>query len=215
MMVRGRTIGAPEACRGAQRLVALGVQRDQLGRPADPGHDVVAGVDAQPAADALELQPVADVDAHRADRDALVAGDAVAAAGPVRVLLERRARLAAPLLVGDDVAVLVEQRRLEARPGAHVGADLLAREAGQQVGRGGEQAEEEVLRERGVAGQDRPGHGRRVVEVHDPGAAGGRGDQQPGGVLGAFLRDLLARRAAPCRGGCGRRGRPRSGARPT
>ena len=115
------------------------------------------------------------------------------APGPVRVLLERRARLAAPLLVGDDVAVLVEERRLEARPGAHVGAHLLARPAGEQVGRRGEQAEEEVLGEGGVAGQDRPGHGRRVVEVHDPGAAGERGDEQPGRVLRHLLEDLLAR----------------------
>ncbi len=47
--------------------------------------------------------------------------------------------------------------------------------------------------ERRLAGQERSGHGRRVVEVHDPGAAGQRGDQQPGRVLRHLLATTLAR----------------------
>ena len=50
-------------------------------RLAQLAQDIVAGVDAEAAVDALQLRAVADVDAHRADRDAGVAVDAVALAG--------------------------------------------------------------------------------------------------------------------------------------
>src|SRR6185369_7188089 len=103
-------------------------------RPADPVHDLVAGVDAQAAVDALELRAVADIDAHRAGDDAGVAVDAVAASLPALALLVRTARLAAVRTVGDLQGVLVEHGALDARPGAKVGADLLAHEAGEHVG---------------------------------------------------------------------------------
>src|SRR5690606_5216698 len=51
---------------------------DQSARPADLRHHAVAGVDAQRAGDAADLRSLADVDAGRADRDALIAIDAVA-----------------------------------------------------------------------------------------------------------------------------------------
>jgi hypothetical protein len=89
-------------------------------------------------------RPPADVDPGRADGDALAAVDAVAAALPAGAPLVRPARLAAPVAVGHQQAVAVEQAALDARPRAHLGADLLARPAGQQVGRGREQADEEV-----------------------------------------------------------------------
>ena len=100
------------------------------------------------------------------------------------------ARLAAPVAVGDDQRVLVQHGRLEARPGAHVGADLLARPAGQQIGRGGEQADEEIDLGAGLAGEHVAHHRRRVVEVHDPGAAGRHRDAQPDGMLGDLLAQL-------------------------
>ena len=58
--------------------VDVGVVADQAGGAADLAHDVVAGIDAETALDAAELDAVADVDAGRADIDALVAVDAVA-----------------------------------------------------------------------------------------------------------------------------------------
>ena len=70
--------------------------------------------------------------------------DAVAGAGAPAPRLPRAARFAAPALIGDGEALVVQHRRLEARPGAHVGADLLARPAGQHVGGQGEQPGEDV-----------------------------------------------------------------------
>src|SRR5690606_28558563 len=49
------------AAQAAQRVVA-----DEAARLLDPIHDLVAGVDALRAADAVDLQAVADVDAGRA-----------------------------------------------------------------------------------------------------------------------------------------------------
>ena len=58
--------------------VDVGIVGDQPRRPADLRHDGVAGIDAEPALDAAEIGAVADVDAGRTDRDALVAVDAIA-----------------------------------------------------------------------------------------------------------------------------------------
>ena len=110
-------------------LAGKRVPADQSARAIDLVHGFVAGIDAQPAADAFDLLAVADVDSGRADIDAQAAIDAVAAAVPAVTRLVLAARLAAHLLVGNDDALLVEHRRLEARPRAHVGADLLARPA--------------------------------------------------------------------------------------
>src|SRR5437899_8398919 len=57
--------------------VDVGVVADQAGGPADFAHDIVAGVNAQAALNATELDAVADVDAGRTDVDALVTVDAV------------------------------------------------------------------------------------------------------------------------------------------
>ena len=95
--VRGRTMPQRRALvvRGGIEI-AERVVGDQA-RAAGPTlvHDVVAGIDAQRALDAFELRAVADVDAHRADGDAGLAVDAVAAAFPALPLLVRPARLAA------------------------------------------------------------------------------------------------------------------------
>ena len=53
-------------------------------------------------------------------------------------------RFAAPRLIGDGEALVVQHRRLEARPRAHIGADLLARPPGQQISREREQSGEEI-----------------------------------------------------------------------
>ncbi len=41
---------------------------------------------------------------------------------------------------------MVDHRTLNARPGAHVDADLLAGDAAQQIGREGEKADEDIRR---------------------------------------------------------------------
>ena len=92
-------------------------------------------------------------------------------------------RFAAPALVGHGDALLVQHRGLEARPRAHVGADLLACPAGQQVRRGGEQEGEEIHLVRRGAGPEFHRHGRRIDVVHDPRAAGPERDAEPDGVL--------------------------------
>ena len=89
-MVRGADDAVDRRLAGLAALdVDVVVVADQPLRPADLGHDVVAGVDAEPALDAFELRAVADVDAGRADRDALIAIDAVADLLAVRAQLRR------------------------------------------------------------------------------------------------------------------------------
>ena len=99
---------------------------------------------------------VADVDAGRADGDALQAIDAIAAPFPGLPQLVRRARLAAPLAVGDEQRLAIEHRALNARPGAHIDADLLAGDAAKHIGGGGEDADEEIGEERRVEADELP-----------------------------------------------------------
>ena len=124
------------------------VVADQAGRPADLLHHGVAGIDAEAALDAAELGAIADIDAGRTDGDALIAVDAVAGLLAERAqivrLLDRGARLAAVIFVGDVERPFVGQRRLDARPRAHVDADLLAHVAGQHIGRGGQDPDPDI-----------------------------------------------------------------------
>ena len=130
MRGRGPAGSGPDRRRRACSRLRIGVVGDQPARPADLVHDLVAGVDAQRAGDAFELLAVADVDAHRADGDACLQSMQSPPCPPSAwPLLCGAARLAAPVVVGDEQRVLVEHRALDARPGAHVGADLLAHEA--------------------------------------------------------------------------------------
>src|SRR5712692_5890417 len=111
---------------GDPRLaVGVGVEGNQPRGAADLAHDLVAGVDAQAAADAFELEAIADIDPGGADGDAGAAVDAVATTCPAIVLLVLAARLAAPVAIGDGEGLLVDHRRLDTRPWAHIGADLL------------------------------------------------------------------------------------------
>src|SRR6185437_2687641 len=94
----------------------------------------VAGVDAEAAIDAFELGAVADVDPHGAGGDALIAVDAMAAPVPGLALLVRPARLAAIGAIGHAERIGVGHRALDARPGTHIGANLLAHEPAERVG---------------------------------------------------------------------------------
>jgi hypothetical protein len=100
------------------------------------------------------------------------------------------ARLAAIAEMGDQSEVLVEHARLDGWPG-HVNADLLSRDAAQQIGGRGEEAEDHVGDGGGLAVHELDGERGRVAEVEDEGAAGRDGDQEPGQVGRRLLPDLL------------------------
>ncbi|MNZ55114.1 hypothetical protein D3C78_730330 [compost metagenome] len=157
-------------------------------------HDVVAGVDARGAADALDLQAVTDVDAGGADLHAHGAVDAVAQARGlvVQVFFARAAGFATARVVGNDQRVLVEHHALEARVGAHVHAHLLAQPAGVAVGGEGEEADPEVGPAIGLAGEEFDGQFANRREVADEGHAGDEADQQPQAVLGELAQELVA-----------------------
>ena len=161
----------------------------------DFGHHRIAGVDAEAALDAAELRALADVDSSGTDGDALVAVDAVAGGLPMRMrlggVLHRHARLAAIEAIGDVERVVVGQRRLNARPRAHVEADLLAHMAGERIGGEGEDACPEIGDERRPEGGELPQQRRGVDEIEHRRAAGQQRDHEPRAVLGDALDDLV------------------------
>ena len=153
---------------------------------------VLAGF-AGGTADALVLQAVADVDAGGADLDAQAAVDAAAQAqgGRVGLLGARAARITSFLVVGDDHRVLVEHRALETGVRTHVGADLLAQEAGVAPQGKGVEEEPEPLPRTQLHADDL---GRQVAdggEVADEGEAGEERQQHPQQVLGAAHAELV------------------------
>src|SRR4029077_16007207 len=113
-----------------------------------------AGIDAQAALDAIELRAVANIYAGWADGHALVTIDAIAgdlAKRPQLVrLLQRRAGFAAVVFVGDVERPFVGEGCLDTRPRAHVDADLLAHEAGEQIGRRGQYRDPDIGQHRGL-----------------------------------------------------------------
>ncbi|MFM2271271.1 MAG: hypothetical protein RL702_336 [Pseudomonadota bacterium] len=106
-------------------------------------------------------------------------------------LLDTAARFAAPVLVGDDQRLLIQHRGLDARPGAHIDAHLLAHEAAQQEGGGGQHADRGIGHARRLAAPEFAGQGRRVGEIHDPRAAGPEADDQVDRPLDPPLEDLF------------------------
>ncbi|MGD0105719.1 MAG: hypothetical protein ABSC06_17015 [Rhodopila sp.] len=92
-------------------------------------------------------------------------------------------------MVGDGEALVVEHGGLEAGPGAHERADLLARPSCQHICCEGEQRSEEVDLVRCLEGPEFHRNGRGVDVVHDPRAAGPEGDGEPDRVLEDFLPD--------------------------
>ncbi len=197
--------------------VEVGVVGDQPRRAAELRHHRVAGVDAQAALDAAEIGAVADIDAGRADVHALQAVDAVAGRRALRAqllgLLGGAARLAAVVAVGDVERVFVGQRRLDARPRAHIETDLLAHVAGQRIGREGEDADPGIGDEGRVAAGQILHQRRRVGEIQHPGAAGPPRHHQPGEMLGRLVAEPCRRSMAARRCACARGGRLRKSAR--
>jgi hypothetical protein len=95
--------------------------------------------------------------------------------------------------------MLVEHRRLDARPGAHVSADLFAQQAAENVGGGGQDRDGDVGDRRGRAVDEFAEQGRRVGEIEDPRASGGDRDDQPDNVFGGSLGRAFAVSMRPCR----------------
>ena len=82
--------------------------------------------------DAFHLRAVADVNARRADGNALVAGHAIAEAGGAAFAgflpaLERAALLAALVVVGDDDGIFIQQHGLKAAVRTNERAGLFAK----------------------------------------------------------------------------------------
>ena len=163
----------------------------RFGRPPDLLHHRVASVDTEAAANAFQLHAVAYVDPRRTHGDATETVDAIAAPFPAVAGLVLAARLAAPAAIADRQSLIVEHRRLEARPRAHIGADLLARPSSQQIGRCGEQADEEISGDFRLSGQELADESRRVDVVHDPCAAGRERDQNPMSCFAVFRQTRL------------------------
>ncbi len=137
---------------------------------------------------------VADVDAHRADCDAGVAVDAIAnwQSGGRSLLGVAAAWLAAPVIVGHGERVLVEHRGLNARPGAHIGANLLSHEAAKNIGRDGQDRDGDVGDRSSRAVKKLAKQRRSIGKIENPGAARGDCDQQPDKVLDSALGQLLS-----------------------
>ena len=200
---------------------AFAVKADQAARAINLVHDAVARIDAEPAPDAAQLQSLADVDAGRADMDAEIAIDAVAPRFEIGRLIRRpfgdgdkadgfiaameilqlaaqgdiglAPRLAPPVLITDDKRVFVEQSRLKARPGAHIQANAFTGETGQQIGRGGEQEDEEIQRAARLPRHKIAQRGRRIIEIEDQDAAGEHRDHEPSDMLGQLLAKFAGR----------------------
>ena len=100
------------------------------------------------------------------------------------VLLDRSARLAAIVAVGDVEGVFVGERGLNPRPRTHIEADLLAHMSGKRIGRERQNADPRIGDERRLQGGEVPDQGGGVGEIEHPGAAGPPGDHQPEKVLG-------------------------------
>ncbi len=183
---------------GQRHVVAVITQRrigNQVARLADLFHDAVAGINAQCAGNTFELLAVADIDAGGTDRDASIAIDAIThfESKCCGLLGAAVPRLATPVIVGNDKRVFVKHGRLDARPGTHVDAHLLAHQATEDIGGGGEHGDCRIGDEGCLACQEVAGERWRIGKIENPGTTRGDGNQDPHGVLGKAPRQLVQR----------------------
>jgi len=134
--------------------IVEGIVSDEKTGSAYLGHHTVARIDAERTLNAFQLWAFADVNAHRAYRDALRTVDTVASRFPGFALFVRAARLSAVGSVANEERVRIKHRPLNAWPGAHVSTHLLARDTTQKIGGEGEDAEEQPCDRRGRARQE-------------------------------------------------------------
>jgi len=106
-------------------------------------------------------------------------------------LLDAAARLAAPTLVGHQKRLLVHHRGLDARPGTHIDADLLAHEAAEDERRRGQHGDGAICHGCSLSGPELRGQRRGIGEIHDPRAAGPEGDPQIDAIFDGPLGELL------------------------
>ncbi|OIQ73847.1 hypothetical protein GALL_445090 [mine drainage metagenome] len=165
--------------RPLQRLVSQRHIGDQSARLADLVHHLVAGINAQPAGDAGQLLPVANINPHRADVRAGHAVDAIAQLLCPFGLAMLAARLAAPVAIANGDGVFVHHRRLNTRPWAGVNTDLLPRETAKGKGRQRQDDDGDVSRRARGQRKQRAQQRRRVGEVEHPSPTGRQRDQQP------------------------------------
>ena len=108
-----------------------------------------------------------------------LAVDAISLALPTLAGFVRPARLATPGAIGDQQRIVIEHRALNARPRAHIDADLLARDAAEQIGRDGEDADETIGHERRVEIGKLTRKRWRIGKIEHECAAGRDRDQEP------------------------------------
>jgi len=120
-------------------------------------HDMIAGIDAACATDALELVAVPDVDAGGADVDAEIARDTAA----VDLRIRAAPRLTPARLIGDLQRMVVGHHALETGVGAQVDAELLAEPGKVEKRDRRHDAGEGIAGAAGVPGPE----GARVAEI--------------------------------------------------
>jgi len=163
-------------------------EADQALRRAYPVHDLIAGIDAESAVDALVLQAIANIDAGRTNLDADAAIDAVAGIGG---RMPGAARFAALPVVARVGRRRVEHDALETRVRAHVLTDRLAGQSGLNIGEGGVENQPEGFPGPGVEGLD---GGQQIAdrrEIADEGNRGPQRDDPPQAVLDGLAPKLV------------------------
>ena len=172
---------------------ALGGIADQPARIVHLVHYAVAGVDTGAAADAVELQAVADINSGRAHLDANLTVNAVtqARSGMVDGLLAWSAGFATGAVVGDDQSVLVEHDALKAGVGAHVQADFLTQPTCVEVSGSGEKEQPEGGADTQLQVQHVADQFAHRGEITDKGNRSGQADYQPDTVFGAAPRQFV------------------------
>lgn len=128
--------GADDAALFALKAVHGVVANEAFGL-VDFDHDFVAGVHAGGAADALNLEPVANIDTGGADVDAAAAIDAVAFG-----FAFGSAGFATNLVIANDHGVVVGEDRLNTAVRAHDDAELFAEEGEAAVEDGGKESDD-------------------------------------------------------------------------
>ena len=146
------------------------------------------------------MRTIADIDPGWADGDALIAINAVADRLTKRPqfvrFLQRGALFTAVVFVSDVERPFIGERCLNARPRAHVNADLLAHEAGEHIGRRRQNRDPNIGQHRRLEGGKLLHERRRIVEIKNPGAAGPPCDHQPDQVFQCDLGETLQLRRA-------------------
>src|SRR5690606_41972788 len=99
----------------------MGIVADQTAWQVNLVHHVVAGINAEGTGNAFKLQPVADINAHRTDGNALVAINAMTAVIPRLPFLVRSARLSPRRVLGAGPGVLIHHRPLKLGRAARTG----------------------------------------------------------------------------------------------